>query len=113
VDDSLSSAIGELWMALRPRELQRVEVIEQAIVAVNAGTLDDSARRHAHEEAHRLAGSLAALGTGTGCASARTLEARFLRFPPQEEAAELAEHARTLRTAVERVGTQPPLGSAP
>jgi HPt (histidine-containing phosphotransfer) domain-containing protein len=88
-------------------------LIEHAVVAVGDGSLDELACRHAYEEAHRLAGSLAALGAAAGSESARALEARFLRFPPKTEGPELSTLVKTLRAALEAIGTQPPLGSAP
>src|SRR3954453_15242359 len=103
MEETLASAIAELWVEFRPQELARVAVLERA--AAKGLTVLERERREAQEEAHRLAGTLAALGKGTAATGAREIERRFLAG----DLCDLGPLVRTLRTALEA----PPLGSAP
>ncbi len=100
---TMASLMGQLWDGHRREEFERVHVLERAVAALTAGTLDDTARRAAEDEAHRLAGSLGALGSEAGVSSARELERRFVR-PAPREAAELSELVGSLRIALESAG---------
>src|SRR5690349_15653756 len=103
MDDTLAFAIGELWTRYAPQELERVAVIERA--AEKGMFVLERERREAQEEAHRLAGTLAALGKSTAASGARELERRFLAG----DLSEITPLVRALRAALEA----PPLGSPP
>jgi HPt (histidine-containing phosphotransfer) domain-containing protein len=100
--DTFGSAMGDLWEQSRPRELERVAVLEAAARALAAGALGESLRRAAGDEAHRLAGALAALGVEDGAKAARALERRYRSGPSIEQAHEVAELVAGLRTAIEQ-----------
>ena len=103
MDETFAFALGELWTQFGPQELERVAVIERA---AEKGTLVlERERREAQEEAHRLAGTLAAFGKRTAAIGARELERRFLAGDLNE----ITPLVRELRAALEA----PPLGSAP
>ncbi|WP_028064236.1 Hpt domain-containing protein [Solirubrobacter soli] len=103
MQDTLSSAIRELWAQWRPTELARVGVIERA--AAKGPHVLERERREAQAEAHRLAGTLAVLGETAAADHARALERRFL----SGELDAIEPLVRSLRAALEA----PPLGSAP
>ena len=103
MDESLASCIRELWAQYRPQELARIAVIERA--AEKGCRVLERERREAQEEAHRLAGTLAALGKSTAASGARELERRFLAG----DLSEITPLVRALRAALEA----PPLGSPP
>jgi len=94
--------MSELWELSKPAELERVRVLEVAARAVADGALTEPVRRGAQDEAHRMAGALAALGVDDGSKSARELERRFRSGPSIEQADELAALVAALRTAVEQ-----------
>jgi HPt (histidine-containing phosphotransfer) domain-containing protein len=109
--DTLGSAIGELWPSWRPREFERIAVLERAVRKL--GELTEAERREAQEEAHRLAGMLAVLGNADATNQAREVERRFLAGPQQGDAEALNALVRDLRAALESSDGAPPLGSAP
>jgi HPt (histidine-containing phosphotransfer) domain-containing protein len=102
MDDTLGAAMDELWERSKPDELARVVVLEVAAGAVAEGALTEPVRRGAQDEAHRLAGALAALGVPEGAKVARELERRFRGGPSIEQADDLAALVAALRTAVEQ-----------
>src|SRR5438876_6059121 len=100
----LASAMGQLWERCRPEELERIHVLERAVAALMSGGLAESERRRAEGEAHKLAGSLGALGYPAGSSSASELERRFVRVPDPRDAPELSELVGSVRAAVESAG---------
>jgi HPt (histidine-containing phosphotransfer) domain-containing protein len=103
MDETFAFAVGALWTRFGPQELARVAVIERA--AEKGTQVLERERREAQEEAHRLAGTLAALGNSSAATGARELERRFLHGDLDD----IAPLVRELRAALEA----PPLGSAP
>ena len=97
--DTFGSAIGELWPLWKPQELERVAVLERAVARV--GELSEPERRAAQDEAHKLAGALAALGRPEAANGARELERRFLVGPERADLEGLTALLLTVRTAVE------------
>src|SRR5919107_1589233 len=95
MEDTLASAIRELWVQFRSQELERVDVIERA--AEKGQTVLERERRDAQEESHRLAGTLAALGKSAAANGARELERRFLAG----DLCDLTPLVRALRAALE------------
>jgi len=109
--DTFESAIGELWPLWKPQELERVAVLERAVV--RAGELTEPERRAAQDEAHKLAlpraerssplrSALAALGRPEAANGARELERRFLVGPERGDLAGLTALVQTVRAALER-----------
>lgn len=100
MDDTFGSAIGELWPLWKPQELERVAVLERAVA--RAGELTEPERRAAQDEAHKLAGALAALGRPEAANGARELERRFLIGPERGDLEGLTALVRSVRAALER-----------
>jgi len=109
--DTLGSAIGELWPLWRPRELERIAILERAVQKLDA--LTEPERREAQEEAHRLAGTLAVLGNTDATNQAREVERRFLVGPDRGDVESLVALIGDLRAALASADDAPPLGSAP
>lgn len=102
MSDTLGSAMRELWDEWQPQELQRVANLEAAVQVIADGRLTEIERHDAKEEAHRLAGSLAALGCTEGSRCARELERRLVIVPDPHHADGLHALVASLRAAVER-----------
>ncbi|MEO7454611.1 MAG: response regulator [Gemmatimonadaceae bacterium] len=58
----LMAALAGIWERSRDAILERVTVVEDAAMALVAGTLSTDARRHAEQEAHKLAGTAGTFG---------------------------------------------------
>ena len=99
-DQSLEAAIAALWLDARPRAGARVDVVDAAVAALAAGTLDASAAERAAGEAHKLAGSLGTFGMPDATAHARTLERAFAAGPAPADAPALAAAVSGLRAAI-------------
>jgi diguanylate cyclase (GGDEF)-like protein len=93
--------VRELWEQARPVALERLNVVDDAVAAVMAGTLDDELRDQAMRVAHKLAGSLGTFGLREATDRAAALETAFAQTPPPDTAPVLAEHAVELRRLVE------------
>jgi diguanylate cyclase (GGDEF)-like protein len=93
---------------VRGRHLERVDVLERAVLALMDGTLTDELRELAESEAHALAGAMPTFGIRTGVRIARALEQSFAARYTLERglAARLADQVVALRTELER-----PLGA--
>jgi diguanylate cyclase (GGDEF)-like protein len=101
LDAGLTEMVRELWEQARPVALERLNVLDDAVAAVMAGTLDDGLRDAAMREAHKLAGSLGTFGLREATDRAAALETAFATPPPLQTAPQLAEHAVELRRLVE------------
>lgn len=104
VQAPLTDALGALWLRSRTATLERITVIEHALVQHIEGHLDPGARREAERAAHKLAGSLGTFGVGHGSDLARELEQRMADPKPfaEEEVLRLSELAMELRAEIER-----------
>ena len=100
-DIGFSAAVAALWVEARPRALERVDAIEDAVAALMAGALDDASRDGARREAHKLAGSLGTFGVPEGSTIARGLELALEAGPQPADALALSEQVLALRRAVE------------
>src|SRR5690349_14237681 len=99
--EDLRASIAALWVEARPRALERVAVIEDAIAALLAGALDEERREAARGEAHKLAGAVGSFGVPGGTEHARVLERAFERVPDLRDVPELSGQALALRRAIE------------
>lgn len=95
---------AEVWARLRERHLQRVEVLERAVLALMDGELDDALREQAESEAHALAGTVGTFGLRAGSRLARALEQSFSARHTlgRALAARLADQVMALRRELER-----------
>src|SRR5919205_1097885 len=74
----VAATVTRLWQRFRPVSLERVQVIEDAVLALHRDELDPALRERAGHEAHKLAGSVGTFGFPEGTRLARELE-RFFR----------------------------------
>ena len=100
----LGEQAAEVWARMRDRHLQRVDVLERAVLALMDGDLDEELREHAESEAHALAGAAGTFGMRSGSRLARALEQTFRARHTLERslAARLADQVLALRKEVER-----------
>jgi chemotaxis protein histidine kinase CheA len=100
-DQGLEAAIAALWRDAKPRALERVAVIEDAVEALRADALDAAAAAEATREAHKLAGALGTFGMPEGTTQARAIERALTGGAASADAPALAERVAVLRTVVE------------
>lgn len=68
------SAAIAAWEQFKQPTLERVALLDQAIVALDAGSLPDDMRQKSAQAAHKLAGSLALFVFPQGTQLGRNLE---------------------------------------
>ena len=103
-------AIAALWEEARPRMLERIEGLEDAVATLMSGSIGEGERDDARAAAHKLAGSLGTFGIERGTAIARGLEEAFEAAPAHADAPRLAEQVLALRRAVEDGAAAAPAG---
>lgn len=95
--DDESADLAQIWSEHLPEVLGRVDVIENAIVALLEGHLSTQLADEARREAHTLGGSVALFGFTRASAIAREIEAAFKTTAAQHDAPQLAQLAVELR----------------
>jgi DNA-binding response OmpR family regulator len=100
-EEEFHAAIRALWKDARPGAYERIQLIEDAVVALLAGALDEDVRGAARDAAHKLAGSLGTFGVEEGTVVARRLEAALETPPALADAPELAAQVLALRRTVD------------
>jgi diguanylate cyclase (GGDEF)-like protein len=70
----LNASIAELWQRFAPVMRRRLAALDEAAMAAIESRLDESTRRTAEGEAHKLAGSLGTFGAPRGSEVAREVE---------------------------------------
>ncbi|MCH7674022.1 response regulator [candidate division KSB1 bacterium] len=70
----INDPLAKAWKQSKQAIMGRVEVLEEATVALVEGSLNDEMRRGAEREAHKLAGSVGTFGFPEGSRIARELE---------------------------------------
>jgi HPt (histidine-containing phosphotransfer) domain-containing protein len=73
--DALDQGMTELWLKSRPGVLERVRVLECAVLALRLGQLTEPARADAERAAHKLAGIAGTFGYWNATELAREAEA--------------------------------------
>ena len=68
------TAVAKIWEQSKDVVANRIVVLEQAVMALQEGTLSDELRWQAEQEAHKLAGSVGMFGFTEGSRLARMLE---------------------------------------
>jgi diguanylate cyclase (GGDEF)-like protein len=68
------AAVRQVWERFKVPILERVAAIDEAIAALQTGTLTEPLRSKAEQQAHKLAGSLGMYGFGEGSHIAREIE---------------------------------------
>ncbi|HEY9660141.1 MAG TPA: response regulator, partial [Allocoleopsis sp.] len=70
----LAELTTQVWQLTQATTLERIMILEQAVAALQAGTLDDSLHQQALTNAHKLIGSLGTLNFDHGSHIARHIE---------------------------------------
>lgn len=91
------------WDHFRTPTLERLAILDQAVVALRAGTLSTEAHRAAESAAHKLAGSLGMFGFPEGSRLAKDIELWF-----QQSDARDSQPLHALVTDLHRVLDHPP-----
>lgn len=73
-EQSIQSAVANIWAKTKGASLDRVLLLEQAIARLQAGTLDSDIRQQAIGAAHKLVGSLGTFGLEAGSHWAQQIE---------------------------------------
>ncbi|MEP6491216.1 MAG: Hpt domain-containing protein [bacterium] len=96
---SAADVLAQLWAKSREGVLARVAVIEGAVSALQAGTLDTDSRAAAERAAHKLAGVASTFGHWDVGDMAREVESAFEGIGPipPSRATQLSEIAAKLR----------------
>ena len=76
---ALQGKLAEIWTRTRERVLERLEVLDQASVALLEGNLGAGLRKQAESAAHKLAGLLGTFGLAAASRFARELELSLRR----------------------------------
>jgi HPt (histidine-containing phosphotransfer) domain-containing protein len=100
---NLTAALDGLWARFLPEIRTRVAVIEAAVQALSAGSLNTEQKDAAASAAHKLAGVLGTFSLARGTELARELELQFSASTDfaSDSAPCLASHAAELRSLVE------------
>jgi HPt (histidine-containing phosphotransfer) domain-containing protein len=99
-DPSVDDQLDEIWRRARPRMLARVDAIERAIDALDAGA-DPEAVRTGSAEAHKIAGLAGTFSLQDATRLARSLE-HTLEDRSGADPAALRRQADELRALLER-----------
>jgi diguanylate cyclase (GGDEF)-like protein len=105
----VAQSLARLWERHRGTTLERIQVLEDATVALLEGTLSSELREHARGEAHKLAGSLGTFGFVAGTHLAR--EAETMLAEPEIDGRALAEIAVGLRAQIDALAPAAEKGS--
>lgn len=73
-EESFNQAMSQLWQQYQGLMIERLQVLQEASQAIQAGTLTDETRQAASKAAHKLAGVLGMFGREQGTQLARQLE---------------------------------------
>ncbi len=109
-DAKAPTALATVWEHFRDATLKRVDVIEDAAIALLEGRLSPDHRRQAEREAGKLAGSAGTFGFPRSSQIAREIEKKLSsESPGQLDAVFISEQLLALRTDLE--GTPQALSS--
>jgi DNA-binding response OmpR family regulator/HPt (histidine-containing phosphotransfer) domain-containing protein len=111
-EDELRTAMRALWDDARPRVLERVATLEDAVAAVLSGGIGEGEREAARAAAHKLAGSLGTFGSDEGTVIARRLETAFEHAPAHADVPALAAQVLLLRRTIEGGDVEAPAEDA-
>jgi diguanylate cyclase (GGDEF)-like protein len=101
VATDVSAAVGALWDRFKHIAFERLESIEEAIVAQLEGRSDAEQRRRAEREAHKLAGSVGTFGFAEASRVAREMELLLQVEPAAQDMLRLSDLSVALRRALE------------
>lgn len=110
---TLAGGVARIWEKFRGTTLDRVGVVEEAVVALLERRLDEPTRRAAEREAHKLAGAVGTFGFAEASRLARLIEVSLTGTAPipDDTLLELSEWVERLRVELEgqpRIGAGEP-----
>ncbi len=73
----MKQAVAKVWERYQGCICDRILILEAATTALGAGEMSEGLRTSAHQEAHKLAGSLGTFGIAKGSEIAREIEQIF------------------------------------
>lgn len=114
--DKMLAGLAAAWARFREPTLHRVDVMEEAVLALLEGTLPDEQRAAAQREAHKLAGAAGTFGFPRSSHLARQIEERLaLAGLTPADAVPLSEQLVALRADLEASprAPDPQLAGAP
>ncbi|MEO7648665.1 MAG: response regulator [Gemmatimonadaceae bacterium] len=103
-EDKTTSALDAVWERFREPTIKRVDVLEDAVIALLEDRLGTDQRRAAEREAHKLAGSAGTFGFPRSSTIAREIENKLGSSSlGSTDAVSLAEQVLALRSDLEGV----------
>jgi DNA-binding response OmpR family regulator len=96
----LLPALQTAWLDCRESYLERLVVIQQAVVALEQGAIDPPLQRLAHQEAHTLAGSLGSFGLTQATVLATRIQRLLGQTVPTAQVPRLAAWVEQLQQAM-------------
>lgn len=107
--DAMQARLDLIWEQSKAAISARVDAIENAAMSLLEGSLDDQVRRHARDEAHKLAGVAGTFGFTTSTEHAREAEGLLgdAHALSSAEIMRLSTLAVTLRRELINVGRRP------
>jgi len=108
------AAVAKLWQRFKQPIFARLEQIDAAIAALQAGTCSAELRQQAERQAHKLAGSLGMFGLNEGSELARQVEQLAIALdetPAPEQIDAFCQQARTLRHLLEQACAESTAGA--
>ncbi len=101
IPQSMSEALDQMWSRFQSEIGKRLDVLDAAVAALDAGRLTLEIQKEAHGAAHKLAGILGVFGLPRGTELARQSEHLLEKDVPAESVADLAAWVAELRRLVE------------
>lgn len=100
----IPEAISQFWVQYREQYCDRLLAIEQAVTALQSGTLDVELQQQALREAHTLKGSLGVFGLDRASELSHEIEQLLKELDPldRQQQAHLSELTLNLRQALEQ-----------
>jgi diguanylate cyclase (GGDEF)-like protein len=95
--EELSAAIAALWARQRGEMLRRVELVDNAVVALGQDRLAGPQLQDGIGAAHKIAGAAGSFGFSAASEHARTIELALKAEPTSEDAPRLAELVARIR----------------
>src|SRR3954451_3919836 len=89
--DGLNSAVAALWARQRDEMSRRVDIVEQAVVALLEGDLHEDQRAEAERAAHKIAGAAGSFGFPAASEHAREVELELRGGVSLEHAQQLSD----------------------
>ncbi|HIK26573.1 MAG: response regulator [Oscillatoriaceae bacterium SKW80] len=100
--DNFKTSLKQLWERFKEPVIRRMDIVETAIAALSAGTLNSELKTKAISEVHKLAGCLGTFGFALGSEIARQIEHLLqAEFLTPEQAPELQKLIQQMRANIQ------------